>query len=106
MKTIEVDSVVKEYSDRLRSTLGDRIREIILFGSRARGDNKEFSDYDVLIIVDKRDRPILDTIVDIEVSILDDHERLIGSIVYEPEEWERKKNYPLGWNIRKDGIPL
>lgn len=106
MGTVETDRVAVEYSERLRAALGNRIRDIILFGSRARGEQKKYSDYDFLIVVDRRDRLLLDVIVEIEVSILDEYERLIGSIVYESEEWERKKNFPLGMNICADGIPL
>jgi predicted nucleotidyltransferase len=106
MKTVETDRVAVEYSERIRAALGDHIQEIILFGSRARRDNKEYSDYDILIVVDKRDKSLLDTVVTIEVGILDTYDRLVGSIVYEPCEWERKKQSPLGMNIRKDGVQL
>jgi uncharacterized protein len=100
------DPIAQEYSNKIRSALGSRVRDIILFGSRARGDNKEWSDYDMLLVVDKRDKALLNTVVDIEVSILDTHERLVGSLVFESGEWERKIQSPLGMNIRKDGIRL
>ena len=101
-----VDPIAKEYSEKIRSALSSQLREIILFGSRARGEQKEFSDYDVLIIVKKRDRKIVKKIRKIAVDILDAHERLIGNIVYDAEEWEKKKSFPLGININKEGIRL
>ncbi|MHB9028661.1 MAG: nucleotidyltransferase domain-containing protein [Candidatus Latescibacterota bacterium] len=100
------DAIAREYSRKVRAALGSRVRDIILFGSRARGDNTEWSDYDVLLIVDKRDRSLRDILIDIEVGILDTYERLVGSIVYEAGEWEKKKQSPLGMNIGKDGIRL
>ena len=100
------DAIAREYSEKVRSALGSRVRDIILFGSRARGDFKEYSDYDMLLVVDKRDKSLLNAVVDIEVGILDTHDRLVGSIVFEPEEWERKKQSPLGMNLRKDGTRL
>lgn len=45
------DPVAKEFARRLREKLGERVEEIILFGSRARGDAREDSDYDVLVVV-------------------------------------------------------
>jgi uncharacterized protein len=78
----------------VRAALGDRIKEIVLFGSRARGDHEKYSDYDMLLIVDKRDKSLKKTVVDIEVDILDKYEMLIGSIYFEPDEWERKKLTP------------
>jgi predicted nucleotidyltransferase len=66
--------IVKEYStpvsaagkdpivgDFLRgiAPLKDRIREIYLFGSRTRSDWRPDSDYDILIVVDKKDRVVM-----------------------------------------------
>jgi predicted nucleotidyltransferase len=103
---MEPDTIAREYSRKVRSALGSRVRDIVLFGSRARGDHKKYSDYDMLLIVDKRDKVLQDVVIDIEVGILDTYERLVGSIVYEPDEWEKKKYSPLGMNIGKDGIRL
>jgi uncharacterized protein len=104
--SMKADAIAEEYSRKVRAALGERIRDIILFGSRARGDFKVFSDYDMLLVVDKRDKSLLNAVVDIEVGILDTYDQLVGSIVFEPEEWERKKQSPLGMNIRKDGTRL
>ena len=100
------DSIAREYSTKVRAALGDRVRDIILFGSRARGEQKKYSDYDVLIVVDKRDREIVKTIRKIAVDILDEHERLIGNIVYDVDEWERKKSFPFGINIKREGLRM
>ena len=103
---MKADAIAHEYSEKVRSALGSHIREIILFGSRARGEQKKYSDYDMLIVVDKRDREIVKTIRKIAVDILDEHERLIGNIVYDAEEWERKKTFPLGINIDREGVRM
>ncbi len=100
------DPVSREYSTKIRAALGNRVKDIILFGSRARGDHKDYSDYDMLLIVDRRDKALRDIVVDIEVGILDTHERLVGSIVYESAEWEMKKSSPLGSTILREGICL
>ena len=103
---IQADPVAREYSTKVRAALGDRIREIILFGSRARGEQKKYSDYDMLIVVDNRDREIVKKIRKIAVEILDEHERLIGNVVYDAEEWERKKTFPFGVNILREGVRM
>ena len=41
--------IAKEFAKAINS---DYIKQIILFGSVARGDDKEFSDIDILIISD------------------------------------------------------
>ncbi|AJC72561.1 nucleotidyltransferase [Thermococcus guaymasensis DSM 11113] len=38
---------------RVKEAFGDRVEEVIIFGSRARGDAKPESDLDVLVVLDK-----------------------------------------------------
>ena len=45
-----------------------RIKSIALFGSRATGKAKKDSDYDVFIMVDKSDRNLIDTILDMPMT--------------------------------------
>ena len=45
------DGTACEFARRIRSLLGDSVREIVLFGSRAREDGGADSDYDFLIVV-------------------------------------------------------
>ena len=44
--------VLRELTERLRERYGDRIKSILLFGSRARGDHDPGSDYDVMVLVE------------------------------------------------------
>ena len=50
-RKVSIDPVAKEFARRLREKLGERVEEIILFGSRGRGEAREDSDYDVLVVV-------------------------------------------------------
>jgi len=43
---------LEAYAGRLRSLFGDRLRELRLFGSYARGEAHEDSDVDVLVLVE------------------------------------------------------
>jgi len=45
------DAVLQELNQRLRELYGDRLVKLVLFGSRARGDNDPDSDYDVLVVL-------------------------------------------------------
>ena len=38
---------------KVKKAFGDRVEEVIIFGSRARGDAKPESDLDVLVVLDK-----------------------------------------------------
>jgi hypothetical protein len=57
------DPVIRLFLERIGG-LRERIAKIVLFGSRARGDNKPWSDYDVLLLVDKRDQLLVDQLYD------------------------------------------
>jgi len=43
---------MSEYAERLRDLFGDRLLELRLFGSYARGEAHEDSDVDVLVVVE------------------------------------------------------
>lgn len=47
-----VRAALDRYAARLRERFGDRLREVRLFGSFARGEANEDSDVDVLVLVD------------------------------------------------------
>jgi hypothetical protein len=48
-------TISQELTKRVLATIGSRVRKIILFGSRARGDARPDSDFDLLVVV--RDLP-------------------------------------------------
>lgn len=52
MTLIEDDAIAREAADALRLALGDRLVAVVLFGSRARGDAKPESDWDLLVIAE------------------------------------------------------
>lgn len=51
--TPEVAEAMEHFRESLHSRFGERLREITLFGSRARGDAREDSDVDLLVVIDE-----------------------------------------------------
>ena len=49
---------VKREIEKTLNDLGVKVEDILLFGSRARGDYKEHSDWDILVILDEDLDPI------------------------------------------------
>ena len=45
-------SVTDELRRNTQSLMGDKLRKIILYGSYARGDYKEYSDLDIMVLAD------------------------------------------------------
>lgn len=101
-----MDEVIVQFTQLVRQRLKTHLKQMILFGSRARGDFTETSDYDVLIVVDKRNRDIQEVVLDASVEMLDKYSALIGSIVCDETEWQSKQHFPIGLNIAKEGVAL
>ena len=80
---------------------------VILFGSRARGDNKGTSDWDFLILTSKQaddhiKRTIRDRVLDTELEA----EEFISTIIFSQDKWSDYQITPLYKNISKDGVEL
>jgi len=102
----ESHSVLTAIKQRLYEVLGDEVRQIILFGSRSRGDAEEDSDYDILLLVRERTRELEDRVDDIAYEMLDRYGAVVTIFVLETETFERETHEPLFCNIRREGILL
>lgn len=100
------DTKVRFFSEQVRQKLGPNLHMLFLFGSRARGDSRLGSDYDFVLILDQRNEKIIDTIRDTEVEFLDKFDVPASSLVYTEQEWNDRKNLPIGVNIEREGIQL
>ena len=85
----------------------DNKAEIILFGSRARGDFHEESDWDFLILLDNGDN--FDVYNNLQERLfykeLETNE-VFGTIVHNKKEWGKYEITPLYQFIQKEGIKL
>ncbi len=100
------DPILTRFRAALTELYGDRIERVVLFGSRARGDDKSDSDYDVaLFLEDMTDTwQEIDRIVALEHAIRDDTGVDIHTMPFPAESW--RKRTPLMHEIRKDGLDL
>ena len=81
--------------------------DLILYGSRARGDAGEYSDYDLLVLVDQpvnmalKDR-ILSTIYPLELET----GAMLSLVTYNRRQWESLpyREMPLHKNVERDGV--
>jgi len=52
MINIDLEQIKKEVSEGVRAALGDKVHKIILYGSYARGDYREDSDVNFMVLAD------------------------------------------------------
>ena len=80
----------------------------ILYGSRARGDARTDSDWDILILLDKDtlDQSDYDNVSYPFVLLGCDLGQEINPIMYTTKEWESYRITPFYENVTRDGIVL
>jgi predicted nucleotidyltransferase len=103
---MDMDPIVREFADRVRTALGPHLKELILFGSRARGDARPDSDYDVLVVVDERTGQERESVLDVTADLLTKHGALFGCLYRSVDEWRRLEGFPLQMNIAREGVAL
>lgn len=105
-KNKDMNQLVKEFAAELRGRLGSRVRRILFFGSRARGDAREGSDYDMLVVVDHRTPEVRSVILDVESGLMDRYGVLVATVLRSEDEWHRSQGFPLAYNVAREGVPL
>jgi len=78
------DPVLKRFRAALDEIYGSRLERVVLFGSRARGDGREDSDYDIAVFI-KDLGPLsreLDRLADLETDILYDSGAVLNALPF------------------------
>lgn len=99
----------KEIISKVKSAIKsiDPQAKVILFGSRARGDEKQSSDWDFLILASKEatenyKNEITASLIDTELEA----EQVISTIIYSQAEWSDYQITPLFQSILKEGFEV
>ena len=99
---------IKEFSRRLKKSLGKKLVRILLFGSKVRGDFHEESDIDIYVIVREKTLSVLEKVAEMSADVWDEFDISLSPVVY--SLFEEEKN--LGMHsfffeaVQKEGIPL
>ena len=86
----------------------DPTAEVILYGSRARGEEKKDSDWDILILTNyaatlSTERMFRDKLYDLELKTGE----VFSVFVYSRNDWQTKQKItPFYQNVSREGVPL
>ncbi|MBZ6384145.1 nucleotidyltransferase domain-containing protein [Sphingomonas sanguinis] len=101
-----VDPTLTRFRATLAELYGARLDRAVLFGSRARGDARPSSDYDVAVFLTSLpDRwAELDRLADLRVRFLDETGAFFDAKPYPASAW--RDSSPLMHEIRREGVEL
>lgn len=96
------------YAERLRPIFGDRLRDVRLFGSYARGEADEDSDVDVLVLVDRLTDREIGVVADEAAAVIMTSGLPLAPLPMATERYEelRRRERLLARDIDAEGISL
>ena len=100
------DPVLKRFRAVLDEIYGRRLERVVLFGSRARGEARDDSDYDLAIFIEDLG-PFgaeLDRLVDVETDILYDTGAVINALPFPAGTYRERTGFMH--ELRRDGVDL
>ncbi len=98
---------LQEFKESLLERFSDA--EIILYGSKTRGDNKEFSDIDLLILLESDvDTKLEEEIIGLAYDIELEYDVVFGLLIELKTFWnsDLANAMPIHWNIDREGITV
>lgn len=105
---VKIRKLMKELKEGLLRIYGDRLKGVYLYGSYARGDYREGSDVDVMILLDdyknywNEQKKISQLASDVSLE----YDLTVSCIFIKEVQWESARNErPLIYNIHKEGLP-
>jgi predicted nucleotidyltransferase len=102
-KTQHITQLIRNYINTVDSTA-----DIILYGSRARGDERQDSDWDILILTDyatnlMTERKFRDKLYDLELETGE----AFSVFVYSKKDWQTKQKItPFYYNVSHEGVRI
>ena len=107
-KPINADiELLKQCKKAIRQVVPDA--DVILYGSRARGDATEYSDYDILVLTSgSADIPVHEKMIESIYPLELDSGAVLTLAIYNRQQWDMPlyRAMPLHKNIDTEGVLL
>jgi len=102
--------IILEFKNKLSPDLQCRLKRIIVFGSRVRGDAEEDSDLDVIVLVDARSATIEKKLEDVAYQVMWDFDfkPFISLKVFSEDQFydALKKGFSFYQHVEREGISI
>jgi predicted nucleotidyltransferase len=106
VRKTEDDPVLTRFRTALLNIYRNRVQRMVLYGSRARGEARPDSDYDIAVFIKDLATPAdeLGRLADVETDILYETGAVINAMPYPAGTYEDRTS--LMREIRREGIDL
>ena len=109
----QIKNILQEYVKGLLKIIGKDLRQVILYGSYARGEqdsNGEISDIDIMILVDLNEEKIKEIekkVIDYSYDLDLKYDILLSPIIENIEKYKNRTRYMTFYkNIENEGVLL
>lgn len=110
MNKSDLANVLQKLTTQIQQLLGDNLNKIVLFGSYAHGDNTEWSDVDILVLINmspQENNGIFHELNRIFIRLGLEHEILLLLCLIDKASYDSRTSFhPFYQNIEKDGVVL
>jgi uncharacterized protein len=102
----KADPILSRFRAALGEIYGDRLERVVLYGSRARGDEQPDSDYDIAVFIKEPSRLVdeLLRVASVTTDILLDTGAVISSLPFRAGAYRERTGFMH--ELRNDGLDL
>lgn len=100
--------IISEFKKRLIARLEKHIKRLIVFGSKARGESREDSDIDIVVLIDNKTPEMEKSLEDIAYQVMWDYDfkPIISLKVFAESDYNNalKKGFSFYQHVEKEGV--